>query len=360
MPYSIIATDPVTGKVITSPATYDRVRYALLSPKGKILPIAEAPVQLFTKTDFAGMNRSLSGSRNYIVYEELTRRIQRDEHGRKVPRKDKQGNTLYRFQPSGRKVPIYYREKKFTFFRKERPQRPVLYDRSRRQRELDIGFKTLSPRQQADQKAMLMAKPDDGKTYVYHMEGVSVRDAMSNLVLNIDKQDIYGPAGRKVAGLFYSVVTYITDPEGNQTRIPTSGALSVMSKFSDIFPDLMSIATSDGPAFMKQVRTLANLNRELSYSVSASMARVGYRFTTMRNLKTYAAQMNRNAKRLYREAKAHKAKGHEKQAEKKFKSAERVQLARARMLKEKAKTRLASGRYKVRLHLTFRTVPVRK
>ena len=361
--YRIVPTDPRTGKLVKSPKTYQKIRYALQGPRGGIKRIKDAPIQGFTKKDYQGINRTISGTSNFIIYEQLTNRHMRKMvKGKivKVQKVDASGNPVFRTNAKGKKVPVYYQEKKFTFYRKEYPQRPVLYEKTKRQRELDIGFKKLSPRQQADQKLMKVVKPDTGKVIRYEVQGDTIREAMSNLMLNIDKREIYGPDGKKTAGLFYNIVTRITTPEGRVIRIPASGALATLRPFQDIFPEMMTKTYIPGtpPAFRKEVRTLANINREVALSVSHSIAKVGYRFTKVKDLRKYAGEMSSNANRLLNESKEAKATGKEKLAEKKMKSYNRVIKARDTMLKEKMdKKYLSRGKYKVEIFIEFETVP---
>lgn len=361
--YTIVPTDPKTGKLIRSPKTYQPVRYALQGPRGGLKKIQDAPVQQFTKKDFIGINKTIAQSGSYVIYEQLTPRHMRDASGNKVQKVDGKGNLVFRTTKAGRKVPEYYQEKKITFFRKDFEQRPVLYKGAKRQREMDIGFKKLSPRQQADQQAAVFVKPDTGTRLTYTLTGESVRDALSNLVLDIDKREIYGPTGKKTAGLYYNIVTYITDPEGKTIRIPASGALATLQAFKDVFPDMMtkSYPGEQGlPAFRKEVRTLANINREMAWAVSNSITKVGYRFTSLKNLKGYAAQMNRNASKLEKEGKKLIASGQQKAGEKKLKGAKNIRESRATMIKDKSgKKMLRKGQYVVKIIVDFETVPVK-
>lgn len=360
-PYSIVATDPKTGREVKNPKTYQNIRFALKTPAGRIAKIKDAPVQAFAKIDLLGLNKTISGSQRYIVYEQLTNRHMVDKNGEKIAKVDRKGNIIYRSTKSGKKVPVYYREKKFTFFRKTKEQRPVLYNKTKRQRELEIGFKKLSPRQQADQKIATFVKPNEGLRLSYTITGESVREAMSNLILDIDKRDVYGKDGKKIAGLYYNIVTYITDPKGDTIRIPSSGSIASMEKFKDVFPSLMFRTYPDepAPAFSKEVRTLANINREIAWTVSSSLSRVGYVFTAPKDLNIYGDQMSANAADMRAKAHALLKSGKKNEAKKKFESEKRILEARKKMFREKKNKKfLERGKYEVKIIIDFETIPV--
>jgi hypothetical protein len=354
--YRIVPTDPKTGKLITSPKSRQLIKFALIGPRGGIKRISDAPIQPFTKKDFLGLNRTIASGKNYIIYEQLTNRYARDKNGKPIPRKDKDGKIL--LSPVTKK-PVYFLEKKFTFFNKKAEQRPVLYAGTKRQRELDIGFKKLSPRQQADQKAAVFVKPDTGIKLTYTLTGNSVRDALSNLILDIDKRKIYGTKGNKVAGLYYNIVTYITSPDGKTIRIPASGSIATMEKFRAIFPDLMlKFSPGEQPAIAKEVKTLANINREIAFVVSNSMSTMGYSFTAPHDLDTYSQEMLANQNKMRSEAMLAKELGQIKLAEKKMKSVKRIDEARRNMLKQKkGKIYLDPGQYTVKIVIDFETIP---
>ena len=115
--YKIVAVNPVTKKILKRPKTGQDVRYFLQGPRGGIYPVTGAPIQSYSKTDIQGINKTISGKRNFILYEELTNKILRDKHGNKIVKRDKKGNVIVHKTRAGKIVPEYYKAKKFTFYK---------------------------------------------------------------------------------------------------------------------------------------------------------------------------------------------------------------------------------------------------
>lgn len=352
MKYKIVPLNPKTGKVIRKPKRGQSVQYAVQGPRGGIKKLAKVPPQAFAKKDLQGINRSISGGKEFILYEQLTRRYVRDKKGRPVP-------TTKTDPKTGK--PIYKRQTKITFLQPSEKQRPALYSAGKRRRALGIGFQTHSKRQQADQKNMIVVTPDVTPPMEYVVRGASVRNALSDLVLALDRDKVYDSKGGKVAGLYYNIIIKLTKPDGEIIRIPASGALPVLERFKDVFPQLATrvYRETGETAFRKEVGTLTNLQQELGWAVSHSLSNVGYRFTSLKNLKKYAGQMGREVKRLAKDARQARQSGKVALAERKEESMAKVTKARNDMLNRMSGKRMITGEYELALQLEFETIPVK-
>lgn len=340
--YRLVPVNPKTGKLVKRPRRGQPVKYAVLGPRGGLKPLSRAPVQRYYKTDYQGLNRMISGKKDFIVYEELTRK------------KDPQTGKFLT---------------KLTYLKPDKKQRPSLYSGSKRRRALGIGFQKHSRAKQADQKNMIMVEPSKTPPLVLHVEGPTIRQALSDLMVLVDKKDIYDKKGRTVAGLYYNIIIRLTLPTGKVIRIPASGSLAVLRKFKAAFPEMRTqiyrAVDKAGKvkrevALRKSVGTLANLHNELSHAITQSLQRVGYRFTRTKDLKKYAAQMSREIKRLDRDARKYEKAGNEDMAERKRRSIEKVSRARKRLLTDLPKKKLIErGKYSLDIQIEFERVPVK-
>jgi len=306
MPFEVVPLKPGTRTVIKKPKTYQPVQYGIRYPSGKVYPVPKSPTQLFTKKDFNGINKALSGSREYILYEELTRRIKRDSKGNKIPQTIG-GVVQYRYTPSGKRVPKYVRDTKLTFLQPEKPQKPILYAGAKRVRALDIGYQRQSPRQQADQKAMTVVKPSISPPVTLTLTGATIKESLANLHVEIEKARLYEEVkGKKtmVAGLYYNLLIKITRPDGSVFTIPAAGAFYNRPNRRPVIPGNRTVPLDKGNvkrmskkaqkelgigelALSKQVITLANLHREMAWTIRQLIQRHGYRFTSLVKLKQY-------------------------------------------------------------------------
>ena len=146
------------GKVLKRPKGKD-VYYGIAEKRGKkttVRRIESDDAQKFSKKDLKALDVAVKeGGGKLVWYEERTRKI----------KKDKKGNTLYKIQTikgktkfkldkAGRKMPK--RETKLTFGKTDRKQRPVLFDKGKRIRELDLGFRKRKKREVIDNRLLVV------------------------------------------------------------------------------------------------------------------------------------------------------------------------------------------------------------
>lgn len=269
--YSVVAINPKTKRPYKRlPKTYRKVKYAIQGPRGGITPIAGAPLQPFTKKDFRGLNKIIAetGKKNFVLYEEKSRTYERGPDGKPIP--------TGKVDEAGK--PIYKKKIKLTYARPKRKQRPVLYDEAKRVREVDIGFKTHSPRDLADQKLLQVIEPNSPPKIVV-LKGETIKDALRGLQFNLKKSDLKKDK-------FYQMVIKIWPPgQAKPIIIPKSGAIKV-----DGFAGTDLMRAGQGLGLYNPVDTMANIKTEIGKSIRYALKDYGYRFTSLVTLKKIAAK----------------------------------------------------------------------
>jgi len=251
--YEVVPLSAKTGKEIKKPKTGQDVHYGLKGPKGGIKKIAATYSQKFADTDLKGLNKLVkkSGGKNFVVYEELTKEAVREKG--KIKYKKSGGKLVY---DKGKPVPV--RKTKITAPATKKKQRPVLMEKGKRVRELDLGFRKRSKREQVDAQLLTMLPiPMEGDPFVsreMHLTGETIRDTIKNLhvPVSIDDMQRSGLSGLWVEG-----------------DIRVEG---VAGLFGEVIP------------FSVRVEVLANFTKEVSAGLRRALANVGYRFTSLVDL----------------------------------------------------------------------------
>jgi hypothetical protein len=290
MAYKLVILNPKTLRPYKRmPPTYRPVMYGIQGPRGAVKPLSGAVPQPFTKKDYRGLQADYFGKKEFILYEELTRRVLRDSDGRKIPKRDAEGKIVYHRSPSGKAVPTWQRAKKITFGQKLHAQKPVLYSGNKRVRDLDIGYKPHKPRDMADNALLMLPDPEKAEAISFNLSGDTIREALKNLNVNLVKEKIYAQ-GRKEADLSYSMIIRIYDRGKLIITIPAYAG-QIISGFSSIQDKLNS-----NIAATNRIKMLANLQREMAASIRQALTDNDYRFSSMVSLRGFAKECNRTAR----------------------------------------------------------------
>ncbi len=262
---TIVPISPRTGREIKSPRKGQKVLYALRGPRGGVKPLTTT-LQAFSRSDVDGFNRVLSSSdgKNFVLYEQLGRAIQKDARGRPLYR-TKDGKPL--LDAKGRKVAL--REVKLTARKRPAKQRPVVFaiGRTVKKKVHDYAFRKRSKREQVDAKLariipLKTSKEKDVYSDEIHLSGDTIFDTIKNLRPSVDGKDMK-KAG--IASLWVEGVVRVREP---------SGALAAALTFS------------------VQVKSLWNFAQVIAKEVRFKLADVGYRFTSLSDLKSLQSSMD--------------------------------------------------------------------
>lgn len=287
---SVVVINLKTGKPYKGiPRKKTNVQYAIQGPRGGLKLLRKEPQEFF-KSDLDGLNQAIqnTGGKNFIVYEQKTRKNSKEFKKDGTPKK----------------------LTKITFAQPRRSQKPVLYVRGSRQRDLDLGFKQGNYKRARTMRKLIIAKPNVYKPYHIILKGKTIKQALDGLQVDVDVQRML----KNHLGLYYSVIVKITTPSGEIIRVPANG--SHLKKLLESIPitagnenvDLdrsgnriildNHLALPNEPralAYKEAVHVdgsgiVANLQAKLSTSIRYAIKSVGYRFTSLKVLQQYAAK----------------------------------------------------------------------
>jgi len=278
---SVVPVSPRTGKQLRSVRKGQIVQYAVKGKRGALKLVREEP-QAFYKSDLAGLNKQIQNTKggNFVVYEQITR---------KQAKKLVKGKWVPVFNKDGSKK----KETKVTYAQPKRKQRPILYIKGKRKRELDIGFRTGNYQSVRTMRELTIVRPNVLKPVEFSLEGDTIKKALSGLYVNASVKDLMKRGKR----LFYSLIIKITEPDGSILKIPVNDTEPV-SGFE--YPKLKSSMILPGekgfqPAVMDkggknqqgkyQGLRLANLKTRMAKSIRMALKDFGYRFTSLAKLK---------------------------------------------------------------------------
>jgi hypothetical protein len=279
-PFIIVPINPRTNAEVKRPRQYQEILLGLKGPRGGLKKISPL-TQKYFKGDFERLNKSIDKSKsgNIILYEEKTTKILRDA---------KTGEKIYK---AGTNIPIF--ATKITSARPSRKQKPILYVKGKRKRDLDIGFKRGHKRLSKTKERIFLAKPNALKPIAISVKGDTIKSALMQLQVNTTLKDLK----KAQDGLFYSVVITIKKPNGELIRIPVSdswfpqkgkrgkdtkpvdGFMYDRASFMEI-PDFRR-----HPALTQRLNTVSNLHSKMATSIRRALKDSGYRYTTLLNLK---------------------------------------------------------------------------
>jgi hypothetical protein len=249
----VVPLNAKTGKEIKKPKTGQEVYYGLKGPKGGLKKIAAAYSQKFAKADLKGLNSIVkkSGAKNFVVYEELTKEAVREKG--EIKYKKVRGQLVY---DKGKPIPI--KRTKITAAAAKRKQRPVLMEKGKRVREIDLGFRKRTKREQVDADLLTMLPPtqEGGPTVSreIRLTGDTIRDTIKNIHVPISIADM---RQQGLSGL---------DVEGT---VRVEGVVGLHG---------------ENITFYVRVEILANFAKEVSSAIRRALADVGYRFTSLVSL----------------------------------------------------------------------------
>jgi len=254
------------------PKKNTNVQYAVLGPRGGISILRKEP-QKFYKSDLTGLNESIKNTqgKNFVVYEQKTRQVKITKKGKKVY------------------------QTKLTYAQPRRKQQPFLYIKGKKQRALDIGFKTGNYQKSRQMRKLLIAQPNKAVPIHLILEGKTIKDALDGLQVNVNIADML----KHGQGLYYSMIIKIVQPDGSVIKIPVNSSHKVdgFEKFPQdrsymILPGekKRSIAMRNPIHSVDSPGLIANLQSKMSTSIRYAIKSVGYRFTSLTVLKKFSNQ----------------------------------------------------------------------
>lgn len=188
----LVPVHPTTGKEIKAPKSRQPVRFGMKSPTGKVTMIETEEPQPFSKEDLARLRKELKGAdpERFVLYEEYTHMIKRDSKGRKLYRRRFDSRTQEEYivkDEEGRPIPL--KRVKLTGGKLGKEQRPVLFERGKFVRALDIGHRIHTRREMVDNRLLTVFKADAEWSDEYFLEGETIRETLKNMTTNISLKD---------------------------------------------------------------------------------------------------------------------------------------------------------------------------
>lgn len=257
---TVVPLSPKTGKQIKRPRKGQKVIYAVKGIRGGLTVIRKEP-QIYYKTDVVGLSRLVESTpnKNFIVYEQKLRTLERDSKGK----------IQYRVDKSGTRHKLY--QTKITFAKPKRKQKPVLYAKGKKLRYLDIGHKTGNYAKVKQMRNLVILKPN---TTVHEqvLQGRTLLEAISNIQLDINMKTVkkYG------FGLYYNVFMIIDTEDGARVKVPVNGS------FRD--SEFQGTNRIGGVLYGRsEIKILANLHTKMSRSMRYALKNAGdgYTFTSL-------------------------------------------------------------------------------
>jgi hypothetical protein len=281
--YRIVPISPRTGKEIKSPRKKQNILYAIKGPRGGIKLLRKEP-QKFYKTDLQGLNNAVSKTKggNFVVYEQRTRTPLRDKKGK--PILTKSGKKKY--------------QTKLSYAQPRRKQLPLLYSGNKKLRGLDVTYKKGNYKKARYMREMTVAKVNQKAPVQLVLKGNTIKQALESLQLAVSLKQ-FNNIYKSGFGLYYSIMIVIKGP-GVNLKIPVNSSYR-----NEAFDYMNSSHTLPGdkkrsPALSNEIKILANLHSEMSYSIRRALrdAGEGYRFTSLATLKQIENREMRIIKKL--------------------------------------------------------------
>jgi len=288
--YGVVPLNPKTGKVIRTPRREQAVIFAVRGPRGGITKLSKEP-QRFYKTDLAGLEKAVKNTkgRNFVVHEEKTNRIKRDEYGHKIFKAvtDKETGELV-------DRPVY--EKKITMAQSKKKQRPVLFVKGKRVRELDIGFKKGNYKEARRMRELTIARTDVAKPVEITLQGPTIKAAMQKLQLDKRLSDLADKKTGRRFGVYYSIIMKIVSPSGDETIVPVNGSESDLPTYMKV-PEVKERLETP----RHKLSVLANMHSKISTRVRQALADRGLKFTRDVKLKSLGKSMDKQITKMERQ-----------------------------------------------------------
>lgn len=245
------------------------------SPTGKITVIQSDEPQNFSKGDLTRIRKELKGSdpQKFVLYEEYTHMIKRDSKGRKLYRKRFDYRTQEEYfvkDDQGRKIPL--KRVRLTGGKLGKPQRPVLYEKGKFVRALDIGHREHTRREMVDNRLLTVFKADAEWSDEYFLEGETIRETLKNMTTNISLKNW---KLQEIERINFQVVVKIRgyDP------IAVFGSSAVEE---EIFR--LGQTKDKTIRFADKSYILANFSNDVARAIRYRFADHGLRFTSLVNL----------------------------------------------------------------------------
>lgn len=148
--------------------------------------------QPFSKEDLVRLRKELKGAdpERFVLYEEYTHMIKRDSKGRKLYRRRFDSRTQEEYivkDEEGRPIPL--KRVKLTGGKLGKEQRPVLFEKGKFVRALDIGHRVHTRREMVDNRLLTVFKADAEWSDEYFLEGETIRETLKNMTTNISLKD---------------------------------------------------------------------------------------------------------------------------------------------------------------------------
>lgn len=221
--------------------TYQQVKYGIYDERTKkVTPFDMEYPQKFTKKDLAGFNRILgaSGKSNFVLYEQKTNYVLRDEKGAPVIGSKGQKLRQYKLSPGSTKAET----------------RPILFSGGKRRRATDVVFRKRSPRELVDATQITSVKEFN----VWHRDirftGETLAETVKNIQVDLSKEEI---KRHNIDTIFYNVV--------------------------------LKIKGRDPIIINESMPVYVNYTHSISRSIRFSLANKGLRFTSLFVLNNFAA-----------------------------------------------------------------------
>lgn len=277
--YSVVPVSPKTGRIVKSPRKGQKVVFAVKGPRGGLSVIRKEP-QKFFKTDLKSLNKIVSDSKkkNFVVYEQKMRTLDRD----------KEGNIQYRTDSRGKEHKVY--ETKITGAKPRAKTKPLLYSSGKKVRQLDLAYRKGNYQKQKYIRDLVLIKPN-ARIHEQVLKGRTIKDALSNIQLDLTTKR------KKGFGVYYNIFVTIDTPEGERIKVPVNSSFRDGEfERSNRFP----VKGQDELFGRSEVKLLENLTNDMSKSIRYAFKNTGdgYTFTSLAVLE----QIESRKKKEYAEA----------------------------------------------------------
>lgn len=264
----VVAVSVRTGKPIKSPRRGQKVTYSVIGPRGGVKTLSTTP-QAFYKTDLKKLNQIVQNSNtgNYQIYEQTTRKILRDKKGR--PILGKSGETL--------------KQVKITGANPKRKQRPVLYKKGKKVRELSFAFQKgnyQTVKAIRDMQLVKLRTPKRQNIMQFRLKGNTIKQALSGLEVDVNFKQL----AQAKRGLYYNILIQVVHPDKTVTWIPSNASWIPIDEPIDGFADdrfaNFKIDGKNYHAMTKEVGKIADLKTDMSRSIRLALKDKGIRYTS--------------------------------------------------------------------------------
>lgn len=276
--YRAVAISPRTGKPLEKPRKGQKVIPGIIGPRGKVTKLSVVP-QDYLQRDFDGLTRQVQDTvgGNYIIQEQLTRKAIRDRQGRIMRHTTgpKKGKSVY--------------QTKITYPQPARRQKPVLFTRGTKRREIGIGYIKGNYRSVAKAGRLTLAKvTPEAPPVKITITGPTIKSALEKLQIDTSFKEIQ-KAGKDHI-LYYSVLLKIEKPDGSVSYIPTTGA-NIPQPFTSVNNQIID---GKSRAMGRQgLEKPSNLYSQLGTSIRTALLSQNFRYTRPQVLEKFEAEENR-------------------------------------------------------------------